>query len=1161
MSNSNYSNSSEFFFDELLRISGSIVWKNPTLALQNENEDYSIEVEQYILARQGRLNFDTIYEFSEGVLRQLTISEEDIINYQDNPSLIPQRIRNKVVEMQVEWTLEHYEEKNNYYRMLNGLPDLEDKDFFYNTEYPDISDNITPLHKLNSSAIRLLEANGYIDKIVKNNPTKKYLKHLTDKKIDIYKARNSKEFSILWITSSDSDNMVEDFMDTYNEARGMIMAVFYQRMMSQSNSEYTGFIGMMILFQTIMLMQKNFLDADISRDFYDVESLRLVYDSYDVPFYQNIPLEYHKKIVKNINILLSHKGSTRVFYDLFDIFGFNDIAMYSFYMMKTRRMTRDGKPITVIDENGNVDRQKMYEINFAKVPLYGDPLIELRNPRNKVRYHELIANDQYWIDDKDLLDKIFNEEFNYMESKYLGIQLTSNLMQILYETTYYLKMILDNRQMLAATTIYNSALHANMNLFDMVIYLSALITKKYGYEGNIPHDPHEIGSVMGFNFKLDLENLKKNIKDDPYLKKDKKLYTLLETMDVNNLASVKRVYTNLNALRKYLVKKMSETDKPDEYWSYYNLHKTIMYSEYTEETFMKSTGDVALTFADLLSDINPALYGRYETLSNDELNNEVVNMLYLAKSSCNALKYIQYADSVNINVLIEYLFKLLDFFKSAKADLTGYEVIYSLISNADNILKLMCCIDRIYDDYTDQPIYSIFDDLTSMIAWIEDRMNLRDKYKLIDEMPYEFHTSVVKSIIEYLDDYVLKCTEVFYNFIDSTQFIDWIGDHKDITILPDDPFNVKDTMFVVYEELKEILKFKVFDEFPILDKILIEIDRIKDIDLNEKISFMCKLSTMYEMSDIGESSRTLTDDLISSSSKEEFVTENMLIDEIIRIFKDHNKTTVNITTKDFLKYINERMPLNDMDYGFKDMDPTLQEIFLILEDFNNNRIRYMDELEAVFFKYYFGDSYTLKDEVEIKEFCDSIFSNMPYLFAYIKDHKEISFLSDKHTIQDDMFTVFSEIRDTLIKINIMTRFPWDSSIYSIYQKYHPIKTTYHMDSDMVEIRSIDMVLFKNQKMDSIIHEERDIMCIVKDIKENSYTYASEYAINYMKHFVNVEYPIHDDLSVREIFMGYKTIMPLMSDNIKSIKNKTKLPASNIGWGEKLYLVYEETFED
>lgn len=986
----NYSNSSDLFFDELLRVSSSIVWKNPTLALQYENEENSIEVEQYILARQGRLNFNTIHEFSEDVLREVYLSEEDIINCQDDSSRIPIHLRDRVTELQVEWQLENYEEKNNYYRMLNGLPDLEDESFFYNTEYPDISDSNTPLHELKTNAIQLLESNGYIDKILKENPSKKYLNHLTTKKIDIYKARNSKEFSILWITDSDSDNMIEDFIDTYSEARGMIMAVFYQRMMSQSNTEYTGFIGMMILFQTIMLMQKKFLDADITRDFYDIESLRLVYDSYDIPFYQNMPLEYHKRIVKNVNILLSHKGSTRVFYDLFDIFGFGDIAMYSFYMTKTRRMGDDGKPLIVKDENGNINRKEMYDINFAKVPLYGDPLIELRDPRNQVQYEELIANDQYWIEDKDLLDKIFNEEFNYMESKYIGIQMTTNLMQTLYETTYYLKMILDNRQALAATTIYNSALHSNMNLFDMIIYLSALITKKYGYEGNIPHEPHEIGSVMGFNFKIDLELLKKNIKNDQYLKKDKRLYSLLQTMDVNSLASVKKVYTNLTALRKYLVNKMSETDVPEEYWTYKELHDSIMYSEYTEETFMKSTGEIATSFADLLSDIKPILFVRYNSLEGNDLNNEIVSILYLTKKSCNALRYIQYADSVNSDTLIEYLFKLLDFFKSAKADLTGYEVIYSLVSNADNILKLMNSINRIYDDYTQQPIYSIFNDIMDMIAWIRDRMQLLDKYKTIADIPYQFHTCTVESIIEYLEDYILKITEIFYEFIDSFHLIDWIKDIEDISISPND-------LLILQEELKDIMSLRVFDEFPFFVELIPILDKINDRNNDDIIRFLCKISMLYEASKIGKSQYLLTDEMHLSKTKISMESEYTLLDGIIRIFKEHKHINTNITPDILIEKINAKFILPENEYELKDTDPVVQEIFLILKDFKDNQMYYMDKIMIIFFKYFISEDYILKDDMIIKDKYKSISSDLSQIIEYIQSHKDITFLTNPIT--------------------------------------------------------------------------------------------------------------------------------------------------------------------
>lgn len=1158
-----YTFSSELFFDELLRISSSIVWKNPTLALQNEDKDELVTVEQYILARQGRLTFSTVQRFAEDVLKSFKMTDEEIVNCMDDKYQIPVNIRNECVVRQMEWQIENYVERNNYYRMLNGLPDIEDTNFFYNNDYPDICDNVTPLHELRASSLRLLDANGYLDKIAKENPDKKYLQFLTDKKIDIYKARNSKEFSILWISESDSDNIVEDFTDTYNEARGMIMAVFYQKMMSESNIHYTGFIGMMILFQTIMLMQKNFLDADITRDFYDVESLRLVYDSYDVPFYQNIPLEYHKRIVKNVNILLSHKGSTRVFYDLFDIFGFNNIAMYSFYMLKTRRMGDDGRPLIIKDEDGNLDRRKMYDINFAKVPLYGDPLIELRNPRNQVDYQEMIASDKYWINDKDLLDKIFNEEFNYMESKYIGMQLVSNLMQVIYETTYYVKLILDNRELLAATTIYNSALHSNMNIFDMIIYISALITKKYGFEGNIPKDPHEIGSVMGFNFKLDLEILKKNMLENEYLRKDKRLFTLLETMDVGNLQSVKKVYTNLTALREYLVRVMSETDNVDEYWAYYELHQTIMYSEYTEETFKKSNGETATSFADLLGDINPKLYSRYDMLEDVELNTEIVNMLYLAKNSCSSLKHIQYADSLNIDTIIEYLFKLLEFFKSAKADLTGYEIVYSLVSSADNIMKLMNYIDRIYDDYTSQPIYSIFDELTDMIAWIKDRMNLCDKYKLIDDLPYIFDSTIVKSIIEYLTDYIKECTEIVYEIVDSMQMIDYVNDHKEITILDEDTLSWGDQIFNIYEELKDVERFRVYDEFSLFDTILSCIDNYTTHPLKDKIKWVGKLAIIYEAQRIGKSEYVTKDDVELKYSHMYMESEYFLIDEIIRIYKEHNHIDATITPDDVIENIHLRMSLNDMEYGFKDVTSKVREIFLMLKDVKDNYIRYLDELVVNFINYYLDDSYNNSDKiVKIKNIFKSLHSHVPCYIDFVHSHKDISFLDSEHTIREQLFIVFDEMCEKM-KFKLYVQFPFFSDITEIYQKFHPVESKFKQDNLIDEIRAISKINdIPFQFGEDSVLEEKDIIEILKDVNENHYVYLSELFEKSFKYYPETCISINEELSVKDVFVRYRfSSLPYKQDHVNQVKEICVDNTSQMQWGEKLFLVYEEIFED
>ena len=127
-----YTYSSEVFFNELLRISTGFIWKNPVLATKNESADQVVYVEQYILARQNRLTFHIVDQFAEEVLQSLGLTEEEVTRCMDDRDEIPIPLRDICLQRQIEWIIANYDEPNNYYRMLHGLPDKEDTDFFYN---------------------------------------------------------------------------------------------------------------------------------------------------------------------------------------------------------------------------------------------------------------------------------------------------------------------------------------------------------------------------------------------------------------------------------------------------------------------------------------------------------------------------------------------------------------------------------------------------------------------------------------------------------------------------------------------------------------------------------------------------------------------------------------------------------------------------------------------------------------------------------------------------------------------------------------------------------------------------------------------------------------------------------------------------------------------
>ena len=909
-----YTCSSELFLSELLRISSNIVWKDPKKVQMYESNVDSIEVEQYKLAVQGKLTFDLVYKFDVDALINAGIDPYKAQYYSDDSDGIPEEFRNICTQKQMEYILENYNEENDYYRMLNGLPALEDNEYFYNTEYPDISDGLTPIHKLDISQLYQLESVGFIEKLIEDNPDKKYLNFLTDKKISIYTARQAADFSILWMESSGLGNLQEDFKEVYNSCRYMTMNVYYSKTFNQNNPEYTGYIGMNILFMTIMQMMHRFLDTDITRDFYDEESIRLIYDSYGVPFYSAIPMEYHKKIVKNMNILMSHKGSTNVFYDLFDVFGFSDMSVFEFYMFKKHRF-ENGKPIFVKDEDGNYDLEKMYEIDFAKVTLYNDPMNEMMSDRNHVEYEKLTEPDPYWFDTKDLREKIFSEEYNFMESKYLGIQTTFNLMKILYECTYYLKMIIDNRALLNATFVYNNAIKRNCNIFDLVIYTCDIVCKMYGFEGNIPSSPHSIGKVMGFNFKDDLITLKENITKDDYLKNDTQLLTYLETMNVDSLASIEKVYGNMTELRMYLSNKMADTDIPDEYWAYYNLYNTLMYSEYVNDVFSKTDGTTAESFSDLLKEINPELYKRIHSSSESvDLATELSDSLYLLKSSCTHLKNIQYADNINIDTIIEYLFKLLDFFKSAKADLTGYEIVYSLVSRTENIMKLMNMIDRIYDNHRSDPQYSIFDDLTDLLDSCFDMMTLRDNIiEFLDQHVSENNVYYL-SLIAKLDDYIKTISHVVKDLSDEFDFVDYMHGTS-ITKLPDNYIGFDDRVNLLYDEVMEVIKYIIYDNHYLYSQ-LVRITELSGLRNDEnKMQFLTKLAVLYiehVHSDIA-----FDDSLTEKAVKQFMESENRFNDILVKTFFKYKEKT-NADIQDVITHTIESKKAGHSEYSLID---------------------------------------------------------------------------------------------------------------------------------------------------------------------------------------------------------------------------------------------------
>ena len=218
----------------------------------------------------------TVEEYEEAGIK----GYDDIKKAVDDPSSVPAFKQERLLLIRRKKEVESYVEYNNYYRMLNGYPDIEDTDYFYVNkdicEKYGIPDDI-PIHeiedKLNKEdkeysnrgtyLITVLEGLHIMDKLAAAYPEKKYLQFIGSKRIPIITARRAKNFSILYMTKSAQEPVLNKFIVLYEQAREYFTSVVYSPAMSKQVDYYDNFIALCIAVMTIQQLTVRSLENEI----------------------------------------------------------------------------------------------------------------------------------------------------------------------------------------------------------------------------------------------------------------------------------------------------------------------------------------------------------------------------------------------------------------------------------------------------------------------------------------------------------------------------------------------------------------------------------------------------------------------------------------------------------------------------------------------------------------------------------------------------------------------------------------------------------------------------------------------------------------------------------------------------------------------------------
>lgn len=377
------------------------------------------------------------------------------------------------------WFLQTYEEKNEYYRMICGMPSLSSwgipiQDYYaYMPEYiktrlkEEKYYHINFIHELDPEIINELNKLGILDIIRMEYPDEKYLVYLPAA-LDLYEVRKKADWHILWLPENVvNENIKKEFEAKYNERREYIIKTVYTSAMELESEFYHSTMIIFLLITTILDMISELQQHIIKKDILDRRCVEYLFAEKGVVYYKNIPYIYQEKLCHNLHELVKYKSCTKTMLTLRSLFGFDDeVEIYRYYLMKIRKydivgnfiidgeQTLISEPNDVINHYSVVDNLNEYTVEESiKFPDQDDDILVINreipypyeNYSNKECQEILVVTDKNILLTKDK-DYILQKDEDLQYIKYIKIkkEIIDNINGIKYE--FYVDELLNTNE-------------------------------------------------------------------------------------------------------------------------------------------------------------------------------------------------------------------------------------------------------------------------------------------------------------------------------------------------------------------------------------------------------------------------------------------------------------------------------------------------------------------------------------------------------------------------------------------------------------------------------------------------------------------------------------------------------------------------------------------
>ena len=1081
----------ESVLNDIRKMVNNVIIKSSYLADTYETANIRREADRYISAYIERDTFNSYRTYPVYVLANAGISNlNELESYSENRHNIPKNKRNDVLKAMRRSVIDEYEEMNDYYRELIGKPSIDtpEEEYIYLTEeemrYYEI-DEVRPIHDYPLEILIKLER-IVIPQLIEKYPERTYLQHMGSKAVNLVRARQAKNFEIIYSDITLDYVFMQAFFETYDFCREYFMSMIYNKQFKARYDLYDNYIGMHIMIMTVQRLVVDTIKMGIDRDFYDLATIKKMFDVYGIPFFDNLPLDYQRTIVKNLNRMIRSKSTDKVLYDIANTLFYERVNINKYYLVKERKFDDTGEPITLYknvaiegepdkvylkstngkiyqmsiindklqtieytntesvqsvteliirdeddysmkykvymkghrlyselvggveesqivyvydeqnkryklaiqdgilitidypynqiddytqvstvkvfirssnncnyelamlgdrlttvklndhssyapksiyikdeingqkfrlfmiddvlyaeesndnnaahqslflyDENLNrykltvnknkvqtseyyyttietYDYEKMYDFYFQSTDILDkNPITMIENKYNRYEYDEVVNDDVYWWETEDLKKELYERDYNFIDTKYIGITVMQRLTNVLYDTCYFLNLLVDHKCKVVpfedrilnndAIKIGTDYLFLNLNrltttpvsIFDSVIILCALISKKNGMKGNIiMKSPTQILSVLGFNFEANFDLIRKKITDYKRTFKNQEILKYLDLLDVKTVNDINEIYDNFRNFAEFCENMIATTNDINEYKAYKDLYKVITVRKDMTDLFKLSNGDNATTYMEYLYDKLPIIAKIIDDTKKEDTGIYIEHVLGKLNELVPHLEYVNTLNGTN-NSIITAIKGLINFFKSYTVDLRNLNIIYMFDNKRMNkifmiddprIFKILQSEEHIVDTYNDniKPFIS-FDRHDNLIIYNRNKLKnkLIPKEKFIsDDTVYDVKNNMI------VDD------NMELDYKDTMEIINKFGKHDIIEIRTVKSLSNK-LLQKDYYNTEDIMKF--FNLLNAIDNLELNYKDIMAIKTEFNLNNNIKINTFKTLSKI-----------------------------------------------------------------------------------------------------------------------------------------------------------------------------------------------------------------------------------------------------------------------------------------------------------------------